>query len=62
MSQAVHEATTKGETITWALNYFPSGIITNDLAPATQEYFMNPGMTGEQFLQKLDEVWAKASK
>lgn len=62
LSQAVHEATTKGETITWALNYFPSGIITNDLAPATQEYFMNPGMTGEQFLQKLDEVWAKASK
>ncbi|GAB6928357.1 ABC transporter substrate-binding protein [Paenibacillus sp. JCM 10914] len=62
LSQAVHEATVNGETITWPLNFFPSGIITNDLAPAAQEFFMNAGMTGEQFLQKLDEVWAKASK
>lgn len=62
LSQAVHEATNSGQTIPWALNYFPSGIITNDLAPAAQEFFMNKDMTGEQFLQKLDEVWAKASK
>jgi len=62
LSQAVYEATKSGQTIPWALNYFPQGIIVNDLAPATQEFFLNKNMTGEQFLQKLDAAWAKAAK
>jgi len=62
LSQAVSEATVSGNTIPWALTYFPQGIIQNDLAPVTQEFFLNKSMTGAQFLQKLDEVWAKAPK
>lgn len=62
LSQAVSEATNSGNTIPWALTYFPQGIIVNDLAPVTQQFFLTPSMTGEQFLQKLDEVWAKAPK
>lgn len=62
LSQAVYDATQSGDTIPWAMNFFPQGIIVNDLAPAAQEFFLNPGMTGEQFLKKLDEVWANAVK
>jgi len=62
LSQAVFEATSSGQTIPWAMNYFPQGIIVNDLAPAAQEFFLTKDMTGEQFLQKLDEAWARAAK
>jgi len=62
LSQAVYEATNSGETIPWAMNYFPQGIIVNDLAPAAQEFFLNKDMTGEQFLANLDAAWAKGAK
>lgn len=62
LSQAVYEATQSGETIPWANSLFPQGIIVNDLAPATTEFFLDANMTPEQFLQKLDAVWAKAAK
>jgi len=62
LSKAVFEATKSGQTVTWAFNMFPQGIIVNDLAPAAQEFFLDKKMTGEQFLQKLDAAWAKAAK
>jgi raffinose/stachyose/melibiose transport system substrate-binding protein len=62
LSQAVFEATKSGQTISWATNYFPQGIIINDLAPAAQEFFLKKDMTGEQFLQSLDAAWAQAVK
>ncbi|WP_246563882.1 extracellular solute-binding protein [Paenibacillus montaniterrae] len=62
LSQEVFNASQAGNTIPWALNYFPQGIIINDLAPLTSEFFLNASMTPEQFLQKLEEVWAKAAK
>jgi raffinose/stachyose/melibiose transport system substrate-binding protein len=62
LSQAVYEATKSGQTIPWANNLFPQGIIVNDLAPATQGFFLTKGMTGEQYLQALDAAWAKAAK
>lgn len=62
LSEAVFEATKSGKTIPWALNYFPQGMIINDLAPATQEFFLNKNMTGEQFLQKLDAAWVNGAK
>ncbi|GAC44224.1 sugar ABC transporter substrate-binding protein [Paenibacillus popilliae] len=62
LSQAVYEATQSGETLIAAYNYFPAGIITNDLAPAAQAFFLDKAMSGEQFLEKLDEVWAKAAQ
>jgi raffinose/stachyose/melibiose transport system substrate-binding protein len=62
LSKAIFEATKSGQTIPWAFNYWPQGIIVNDFGPAAQEYFLNKNMTGEQFLQKLDAAWAKAAK
>ncbi|GGG11275.1 sugar ABC transporter substrate-binding protein [Paenibacillus aceti] len=62
LSQAVFEATKNGDTIPWANNYFPEGIIVNDLTPATAEFFLDAGMTGEQYLKNLDEAWARAAK
>jgi len=62
LSKAVFEATKSGQTVTWAFNMFPAGIIGNDLAPATQSYFLDKNMTGEQFLKNLDAAWAKATK
>jgi raffinose/stachyose/melibiose transport system substrate-binding protein len=62
LSQTVYEATKSGQTIPWALNYFPQGIIVNDLAPAAQAFFLDKKMTGEQFLQNLDAAWAKGTK
>lgn len=62
LSKDVFEATKSGQTIPWAFNDFPQGIIVNDLAPATQEFFLSKDMTGEQLLQKLDALWAKAAK
>lgn len=61
LSEKVHEASNSGQTLQWAYNYFPPGIIVNDLMPATQEYFLTD-MTGEQLLQKLDAAWAKSAK
>ena len=62
LSQQVFDATQAGNTIPWALNYFPQGIIVNDLAPLTSEFFLNASMTPEQYLEKLSEVWVKAAK
>lgn len=62
LSQAVFEATKSGNTIPWAMNYFPQGIIVNDLTPVTSEFFLDNGMTGEQYLKNLDDAWAKATK
>jgi len=62
LSKDVFEATKSGKTIPWAFNDFPAGIIVNDLAPAAQEFFLNPNMTGQQFLEKLDAAWANAAK
>ncbi|XID92435.1 ABC transporter substrate-binding protein [Paenibacillaceae bacterium WGS1546] len=62
LSKDVFEATKSGETVSWAFNLFPPGIIGNDLAPAAQKYFMDKNMTGEQFLKELDAVWAQAAK
>ncbi|MFS0726889.1 extracellular solute-binding protein [Paenibacillus sp. 1P07SE] len=61
LSQAVYDATQSGNTIPWAFTFFPSGIIVNDLAPLAQEFFLSSSMTGEQFLERLDQVWANAS-
>lgn len=62
LSQVVYEATKNGQTIPWATSYYPTGIVENDLAPAAQAYFLDKNMTGQQFLQKLDEAWANANK
>lgn len=62
LSKAVLEASNSGETLKWAYNYFPPGIIQNDLVPVAQEYFTSSNMTEQQLLEKLDAAWANGAK
>lgn len=57
LSQAVLDASNSGKAIQWAHNDFPSDIIPNVLAPATEEFFLDDSLTGEDLLKLLDEAW-----
>lgn len=62
LSQAVFEASNSGETIPWAQNYYPANVVPNDMTPAAQEFFLDEDMTGEEFIELLDEAWQNAVK
>ncbi|MBW8351031.1 ABC transporter substrate-binding protein [Bacillus sp. IITD106] len=62
LSKDVLQASNSGKSIPWTFNLWPAGIVDADLAPATQEFFINKDMTGQQFLESLDAAWANASK
>ncbi|SDJ57571.1 sugar ABC transporter substrate-binding protein [Salimicrobium halophilum] len=62
LSQDVLEASNSGETIPWAINYFPAGVIQNDFTPAAQEFFLNEDATGEDLIEGLDSAWDNATK
>ncbi|MFD2044211.1 extracellular solute-binding protein [Ornithinibacillus salinisoli] len=62
LSQAVLDATNSGETIPWSHNYYPANVIVNDFVPATENFFLSKDVTGEQFIDSLDEAWQNAIK
>ncbi len=62
LSQDVLKASNSGQTIPWALNYFPANIIPNDFAPTAEEFFLSKDMTGDEFIQKMDGAWKNAVK
>lgn len=62
LSQDVLKASNSGQTIPWALNYFPANIIPNDFAPTAEEFFLSKDMTGDEFIQKMDGAWRNAVK
>ena len=62
LSQDVLKASNSGQTIPWALNYFPANIIPNDFAPAAEEFFLSKDMTGDEFIRKMDDAWKNAVK
>ncbi|HSP22356.1 MAG TPA: ABC transporter substrate-binding protein [Planococcus sp. (in: firmicutes)] len=62
LSQAVFEASNSGETIAWSHNYFPANLVPNDFAPATEEFFANEDITGDEFIANLDAAWQNAVK
>ena len=62
LSQAVLDASNSGKAIQWAHNDFPSDIIPNVLAPATEEFFLDDSLTGEDLLKLLDEAWQSAQE
>lgn len=62
LSAAVFEASNSGETIPWAQNYYPANVVPNDMTPATQEFFLNEEMTGQEFIESLDAAWQNAVK
>lgn len=49
-----------GNTIPWAMNEWPAGMVDVYLVPVAQEFFTTD-MTPEQFLERLDTVWAEAA-
>ncbi|MDV2582238.1 ABC transporter substrate-binding protein [Alkalibacillus haloalkaliphilus] len=62
LAQEVLDASNSGDTIPWAHNYYPADIVPNDLAPATEEFFLDDSMSGEEFIERLDEVWEGATR
>jgi raffinose/stachyose/melibiose transport system substrate-binding protein len=62
LSQDVLKASNSGQTIPWALNYFPANIIPNDFAPAAEQYFLSKDSSGDEFIQKMDDAWKNAVK
>lgn len=61
LSQDVSKYIADGKTITWPMNEWPAGSVDVYLVPVAQEFFTTD-MTPEDFLAKLDEAWAQASK
>ncbi|MBS4201822.1 carbohydrate ABC transporter substrate-binding protein [Bacillus sp. FJAT-49732] len=62
LSKDLLQASNSGKSIPWTFNLWPAGIVDADLAPATQEFFINKDMTGQQFIESLDAAWANATK
>lgn len=62
LSQDVLNASNSGQTIPWAQNYYPANIVPNDFAPKAEEFFLSKDMTGEEFIESLDDAWKNAVK
>ncbi|GKX29795.1 ABC transporter substrate-binding protein [Vallitalea longa] len=62
LGKEVAEYTASGKTLPWVFNIWPAGIVNNDFVPATQKFFSNEKMTGNEFLQELDKAWENATK
>lgn len=62
LSQAVLDASNSGKTIPWSHSYYPPNLIVNDFTPATQEFFLNEKMTGQEFIESLDAAFQNAVK
>ncbi|MFD1737390.1 extracellular solute-binding protein [Bacillus salitolerans] len=62
LSQTVFEATNSGNTIKWSHTYYPANVVVNDFVPAAQNFFINKDVSGQEFIQQLDEAWKNASK
>jgi raffinose/stachyose/melibiose transport system substrate-binding protein len=60
LSQAVFEATSSGKTIPWSHTYYPANMVVNDFVPATQNFFINKDVTGQEFIKLLDQAWQYA--
>lgn len=61
VSQEVSAYAEAGNTLSWAMNDWPAGIVDVYLVPVAEEFFTTD-MTQEELLAKLDEAWAEASK
>lgn len=61
LSMEVAQYIADGNTITWPMNEWPAGMVDVYIVPVAQEFFTTD-MSPEDFLTKLDEAWASASK
>jgi raffinose/stachyose/melibiose transport system substrate-binding protein len=60
LSAEVSRYAAEGKTIPWATNLYPAAIVDVHLVPVAQRFFTSK-MTGVEFLNALDEAWAKAN-
>lgn len=61
LGKAVADYTAKGKTLPWMFANWPAGIVDSDFFPVTQAFFSDDSITGDRFLQLLDEGWENAS-
>lgn len=60
ISESVSKAAAQGNTIPWSMSNWPAGIATS-LSPIAQEFFTS-NMTGEEFINQLNDAFVKAAK
>ena len=60
LSRDVLAAANAGKTIPGTFGSWPAGIVDVHLAPVAEEFFINTSMTGQAFLERLDEAWQAA--
>lgn len=62
LAVSVHEYVMNGEVLPWTYNYWPDGMLNNQLMAVAQKFFSENKMTGQQFLEELDKAWAAGVK
>lgn len=62
LSQVVHEYTNSGKTLPWTYNDWPNGLINTHILPTAEKFFSDTSMTGQQFLEALDQAWVEGAK
>lgn len=59
LSQVVHEYTSGGKTIPWTYRNWPDNLVNTHILPTAEKFFSDPSMTGQQFLEALDQAWVE---
>lgn len=62
LSKDVLDASNSGNTIPWSHSYYPANFVVNDLTPAAQEFFLDDAITGEEFINMMDEAFQNSIK
>ncbi len=61
LSAEVAKYTNEGNTIPWVMHEWPAGIVDVYLVPVAEEFFTTD-MTGEEFLEALDDAFEQAGE
>ncbi|WP_026507311.1 ABC transporter substrate-binding protein [Butyrivibrio sp. MC2013] len=61
LSQSVADTVAAGKTMPWVMSNWPAGLITNELAPITAQFFTSD-MTGDELLDQLNDAFVNAAK
>lgn len=59
LASSVHEYVMNGKTLPWTYNYWPDGMVNNQIMAVGQKFFSDSSMTGEQLLEALDQAWSE---
>jgi raffinose/stachyose/melibiose transport system substrate-binding protein len=62
LSKDVQRYITENKTLAWPMIDWPFNVVGAYLAPVAHEFFENPAMTEDGFLEALDKAWGEAVK